>query len=94
MMVDIAAHNRDAWDSQVEQGNRWTVPVSSEEIAAAREGRWDVLLTESKPVPRDWFPADLRGVNILCLASGGGNRGRSWRPWARPLPYLIILPAS
>lgn len=73
--VDIAALNREAWNAQVAQGNRWTVPVSSEEVAAAREGRWGVLLTESKFVPRDWFPADLRGVNILCLASGGGQQG-------------------
>jgi SAM-dependent methyltransferase len=72
--IDVAAHNRNAWNLEVEQGNRWTVPVSSEEIAAAREGRWEVLLTESRPVPRDWFPADLRGVHILCLASGGGQQ--------------------
>jgi SAM-dependent methyltransferase len=34
-----------------------------------------VLLTDLKPVPRDWFPADLDGVDILCLASGGGQQG-------------------
>jgi hypothetical protein len=31
-----------------------------------------VLLTEQKPVPREWFPAEMRGLRILCLASGGG----------------------
>jgi SAM-dependent methyltransferase len=27
------------------------------------------------PVPRDWFPADVGGTAVLCLASGGGQQG-------------------
>lgn len=73
--MDIAAHNRTAWDRGVEQGNEWTVPVSSAIVAAARRGEWEIFLTESKPVPRTWFPADLKGVEVLCLASGGGQQG-------------------
>jgi len=30
-------------------------------------------LTPSKPVPRKWFP-DLEGLDVLCLASGGGQQ--------------------
>jgi SAM-dependent methyltransferase len=26
-------------------------------------------------VPRDWFPAELAGAEVLCLASGGGQQG-------------------
>ena len=74
-MVDILAHNRAAWDREVEQGGEWTIPVSAETVAAARRGEWEIYLTESKPVPRAWFPADLKGVNVLCLASGGGQQG-------------------
>jgi SAM-dependent methyltransferase len=74
MPLEISDHNRTAWDRQVEQGNRWTVPVSSREIEAARGGDWAVLLTPRKPVPRDWFPA-MEGVRVLCLASGGGQQG-------------------
>lgn len=70
----IRAHNRAAWDREVERGNRWTLPVGPEEIAAARAGRWSVLLTEGKPVPADWFPP-LAGCDVLCLASGGGQQG-------------------
>ncbi len=73
--MDILSHNRDAWDRYVEQGNRWTVPVSHEEIQAARRGDWQIYLTESKPVPRAWFPESLSGVEVLCLASGGGQQG-------------------
>lgn len=72
---DVRAYNREAWDRQVETGNPWTQPVSREEIEAARRGEWSVLLTETRPVPRDWFPADLTGVDVLCLASGGGQQG-------------------
>jgi 2-polyprenyl-3-methyl-5-hydroxy-6-metoxy-1,4-benzoquinol methylase len=71
----LISHNSAAWDKWVEEGDRWTTPVSAAEIAAAREGEWAIYLTEEKPTPRDWFPADLRGVDVLCLASGGGQQG-------------------
>jgi SAM-dependent methyltransferase len=73
--MDVRAYNREKWDLQVEQGNRWTIPASPERIEAARRGEWSVLLTEQKPVPRSWFPDDIHGVDILCLASGGGQQG-------------------
>jgi len=72
--MDIRKYNRAAWNREVERGNRWTVPVSEEVIAAARRGRWDIFLTPSKPVPRAWFP-DPDGADVLCLASGGGQQG-------------------
>jgi SAM-dependent methyltransferase len=72
--MDILAYNRDAWDRQAAVGNQWTVAVGPEVIAAARRGEWAVVLTPTKPVPRDWFPP-LAGLDILCLASGGGQQG-------------------
>jgi SAM-dependent methyltransferase len=63
-----------AWDQQVEKGNQWTVPVSPSVITAAREGQWEIFLTDSRPVPATWLPG-LRGLNVLCLASGGGQQG-------------------
>jgi SAM-dependent methyltransferase len=74
MPFDVRAHNARAWDNLVERENRWTIPVSSEEIAAARRGDWRLLLTPTKPVPRAWFPP-LAGAEVLCLASGGGQQG-------------------
>lgn len=73
--MDARDHNRRAWDEQVERGNVWTRPVTREQTEAARRGDWSVLLTETKPVPRSWFPADMHGVEVLCLASGGGQQG-------------------
>jgi SAM-dependent methyltransferase len=32
------------------------------------------VLTPTKPVPRNWFPP-LKGLDVLCLASGGGQQG-------------------
>lgn len=72
--MDIRAYNRDAWDHQVAVGNQWTVPVGPEVIEAAYRGQWAVVLTPTKPVPRDWFPP-LAGLDVLCLASGGGQQG-------------------
>jgi SAM-dependent methyltransferase len=71
--MDVPEYNREAWDRQVEDGNPWTVPVGPEVIEAARQGRWEVLLTETKPVPRAWFP-EMAGADVLCLASGGGQQ--------------------
>jgi SAM-dependent methyltransferase len=73
--MDIVEYNRRAWDAAVRNKSQWTTPVGSETIAAARRGEWQIVLTPTKPVPRQWFPADLRGVRILCLASGGGQQG-------------------
>jgi SAM-dependent methyltransferase len=72
--MDILSYNRSAWDHQVATANRWTVPVSPEVIAAARQGRWEIVLTPTLPVPAEWFPP-LQDCPVLCLASGGGQQG-------------------
>lgn len=73
--MDIREHNRIAWNKNVEWGeNQWTIPVSSEAVAAARQGQWEIYLTPTKPVPEAWFP-NLEGCDVLCLASGGGQQG-------------------
>lgn len=72
--MDIFEYNRDAWDAQVENGCQWTVSVTPERIARAREGEFEVVLTPQIPVPRSWFPDPLAGTRILGLASGGGQQ--------------------
>lgn len=67
---DINAQVIDRW---VEQGWEWGIPISHEEYMAAREGRWDVVLTPTKPVPHHWF-GELKGKKVLGLASGGGQQ--------------------
>lgn len=71
--MDILKHNRKAWDKQVEGKNIWTVPVDHETIEKARLGEFALLLTPKIPVPMDWF-GDIKGKQVLCLASGGGQQ--------------------
>ncbi len=73
--MDVLDYNRQAWDKAVERGSEWTLPVGPEVIAAARAGEWRLILTPEKAIPRSWFPGDLRGADVLCLASGGGQQG-------------------
>jgi SAM-dependent methyltransferase len=74
-MIDPVAHNRVAWDRNVERGNEWTRPVGPDVIARARAGDWSVVLIGYEPVPREWFPPDLVRAEVLCLAGGGGQQG-------------------
>lgn len=73
--MNILEHNSFAWDKQADKGNSWSMPVSAEVIANARAGKWQIVLTPTKPVPKTWFPQNLEGLSILCLASGGGQQG-------------------
>jgi SAM-dependent methyltransferase len=73
--INIREYNRYAWDRQTLEGNKFTVPVGPEIVAAAREhGEFSVLLTETKPVPPEWFPP-FDGLDLLGLACGGGQQG-------------------
>jgi SAM-dependent methyltransferase len=71
---ELRAYNRRAWDHQVDIGDRWSVAVEPDVIAAARAGDWSVILTPERPVPRDWFPTSLDGISLLGLASAGGQQ--------------------
>jgi 2-polyprenyl-3-methyl-5-hydroxy-6-metoxy-1,4-benzoquinol methylase len=72
--MDVARYQREAWNRELQRGNPWTQPVRPEQIAAARNGDWHILLATTKPVPREWLRA-LAGKDVLCLASGGGQQG-------------------
>jgi len=70
--IDVFHHNRASWDRQAAQQCEWSQPVSAAEIAAARNGSWQVRLTPG-PLPTGWLDS-VRGERILCLASGGGQQ--------------------
>lgn len=73
-MTNVFEHNRRAWNRQsAGGGNRWCQPVDTATIEAARGGDWAVILTPNRPVPSRWF-GELRGKDLLCLASGGGQQ--------------------
>jgi ubiquinone/menaquinone biosynthesis C-methylase UbiE len=60
-------------DKWVEEGWEWGKPISHEEFIRATKNDWQVLLTPTKPVPKNWF-CELRGAKVLGLASGGGQQ--------------------
>ena len=68
--TDINAETIDRW---VAEGWEWGKPISHAEYADALKGKWDVVLTPNKPVPKEWFP-DLSGKRVLGLAAGGGQQ--------------------
>ena len=65
--------NADTIDRWVAEGWEWGKPTSHEAFLAAKEGVWDMLLTPTKPVPKNWF-GEIKGKKILGLASGGGQQ--------------------
>ena len=72
--MDIVKHNSMAWDQYVDKKDRWTIPVSEQELKEAKKGNWKIVLTPTTAVPHEWFP-DLKTAKVLGLASGGGQQG-------------------
>lgn len=70
--MNIVKHNSVAWD-KASGLEKWTKPVSSEVIQRAKDGSCEILLTNSKFVPENWY-MPVKGKKILCLACGGGQQ--------------------
>ncbi|MDY0235831.1 MAG: methyltransferase domain-containing protein [Gudongella sp.] len=65
--------NSNAFDKWVEEGWEWGQPISHEIFEKAKMDDWFVVLTPTKPVPKEWFP-EMKGAKVLGLASGGGQQ--------------------
>ncbi len=68
--TNINAQTIDGW---VKNGWEWGTPIDHESYIKASEGSWEVVLTPTKPVPKEWF-GDIKGKKLLGLASGGGQQ--------------------
>ena len=68
--TDINSKTIDKW---VDEGWEWGRPITAPEFAAAKAGNWSMVLTPTKPVPKEWY-AHLKGTAVLGLASGGGQQ--------------------
>jgi len=73
--------NAKAIDIWVDEGWEWGTPISREAFAKAQNGEWEVFLTPTKPVPKEWFAPYINlennrfdGAKLLGLASGGGQQ--------------------
>ncbi len=71
--MNAIERNRAAWNRESTTGSEWSTPVPPAVIDAARRGDWSVVLTPRRPVPAAWL-GELRGREVLCLASGGGQQ--------------------
>lgn len=67
---DINAATIDRW---VEEGWQWGQPIDHDTFVAATRGDWQMFLTPTRAVPREWF-GSLQGKKVLGLASGGGQQ--------------------
>jgi ubiquinone/menaquinone biosynthesis C-methylase UbiE len=81
MNTSYADINAKAIDEWVKEGWGWGVPISHETYLDAKNGKWDVLLTPQKPVPKEWFlpffdnnANSLSSTKLLGLASGDGQQ--------------------
>ncbi|NLM76645.1 MAG: class I SAM-dependent methyltransferase [Ruminococcaceae bacterium] len=68
--TEINARFIDRW---VDEGWEWGQPIRHEAYEKAKNNDWFVLLTPTKPVPKDWF-CNLKNARVLGLASGGGQQ--------------------
>ena len=72
--MDYLAINSAYWDQYSRQRGPWSRRVSPEVIQRAREGRVEIAVTTGKTIPEDWLPKNWRGLDVLGLASGGGQQ--------------------
>jgi len=71
--LDYTNINSKTIDSWVEDGWEWGMPIKHEEYIKALNGEWNVLLTPTKYVPKNWFP-NIKNKKLLGLACGGGQQ--------------------
>lgn len=65
--------NSKAIDKWIEEGWEWGQPINHETFERAKSGEWSVVLTPTKPVPKEWF-CEMKDAKVLGLASGGGQQ--------------------
>ena len=67
--------------------------ITHEEFVEARSGKWQMVLTPTKPVPKEWYP-DITGKRILGLASGGGQQMPIFAALGGECTVLGLLPKT
>lgn len=65
--------NSEFIDKLANEGWEWGQPIDHETFEKAKNNDWSVVLTPTKPVPKEWF-CDMKGAKVLGLASGGGQQ--------------------
>ena len=71
--INYTQINANTIDSWVKDGWEWGKPISHNSFTEAKNGNWSMVLTPTKPVPKEWFPS-LKDKKVLGLAAGGGQQ--------------------
>lgn len=77
----------------IDEGWEWGRPIDHETFVRAKAGEWDVLLTPTKAVPKEWL-GNLAGKRVLALASGGGQQGPLFTAAGADVTVLDYTPAQ
>lgn len=73
MHEKYTALNAGVIDKWVEEGWEWGQPIDHDVFERAKQNDWQVLLTPTKPVPKEWF-CELKDAEVLGPACGGGQQ--------------------
>lgn len=65
-------HNKKSWDKEALANQQWSMPVSAETVAKAKEGEWELYVLPT-PIDKNWL-GEVKGKRVLCLASAGGQQ--------------------
>lgn len=81
-------HNSRAWDRLAAEAVPLARPAVDEAFADPRA--W---LGSAGPAGRPWLPAHLTGLDVLCLAAGGGKHGPLYAAAGARVTVLDVSPA-
>ncbi|MFA5470711.1 MAG: methyltransferase domain-containing protein [Acholeplasmataceae bacterium] len=73
MKKNYVSINEQTINRWVKEGWQWGIPIDHQTFENAKNGTWDVVLTPTVNVPKDWF-LPFKNLKILGLASGGGQQ--------------------
>src|SRR5690554_6279589 len=73
MKKNYVSVNEQTINRWVKEGWQWGIPIDHQTFENAKNGTWDVVLTPTVNVPKDWF-LPFKNLKILGLASGGGQQ--------------------
>ncbi len=71
--TDYVKKNAESWDKWAKDDCTFSKPISHEEYAKIKDGKWEIYASPLTPIPKKWF-GNLKRKKVLCLASGGGQQ--------------------
>jgi SAM-dependent methyltransferase len=84
----ILAHNARAWDRLAGEQAALARPAADQAFADPRS--W---LGSGGPAGRSWLPDQLSGLEVLCLAAGGGKHGPLYAAAGAKVTVVDLSPA-